>query len=256
LPSPPAHPQRRHCSAGSRCSAQGSASPPSRRPPAAPPRSRAPTKASLPACWRQVRSSDRARPRGHRAARRSAYRGARRRSAGAGRGLSAGLRPRSSARRRHGRRRRGEGSAIRVGVHSASGYALLVTRVDERSDATPFLPECRSLKALREAAADCRGCHLHERATQTVFGEGLKRARLAMVGEIPGDREDRVGRVFVGPARRQLDKALEAVGIVRAHVYISNVVKHFKFQERGKRRITRGRRSSRSTHAFRGCARS
>jgi uracil-DNA glycosylase len=70
-----------------------------------------------------------------------------------------------------------------------------------------------------------------------VFGEGLKRARLVMVGEIPGDREDREGRVFVGPAGRELDKALEAVGIVRADVYITNVVKHFKFQERGKRRI-------------------
>jgi uracil-DNA glycosylase len=112
-----------------------------------------------------------------------------------------------------------------------------VTLVEERGDATPFLPERRSLKALREGAADCRGCHLHERATQTVFGEGVKRARLAMVGEIPGDREDREGRVFVGPAGRELDKALEAVGIVRADVYITNVVKHFKFQERGKRRI-------------------
>jgi uracil-DNA glycosylase family protein len=109
--------------------------------------------------------------------------------------------------------------------------------VEERGDATPFLPERRSLKALREGAADCRGCHLHERATQTVFGEGVKRARLAMVGEIPGDREDREGRVFVGPAGRELDKALEAVGIVRADVYITNVVKHFKFQERGKRPI-------------------
>jgi uracil-DNA glycosylase family protein len=104
-------------------------------------------------------------------------------------------------------------------------------------DATPFLPERKSLKALREAAAHCRGCHLYEGATQTVFGEGLKRARTAMVGEMPGDREDRAGRVFVGPAGRELDKALERIGLDRAEVYITNVVKHFKFEERGKRRI-------------------
>jgi DNA polymerase len=112
-----------------------------------------------------------------------------------------------------------------------------VARVEHRHDATPFLPARRSLKSLREAAAACRGCHLYAGATQTVFGEGLKRSRLAMVGEMPGDREDRQGRVFVGPAGRELDKALEQVGIARADVYITNVVKHFKFEERGKRRI-------------------
>ena len=106
-----------------------------------------------------------------------------------------------------------------------------------RGDATPFLPERTSLKALREAAAGCRGCHLHERATQTVFSDGPRRARLMMVGEMPGDREDLAGRVFVGPAGRELDAALEAVGIVRREVYLTNVVKHFKFEERGKRRI-------------------
>jgi uracil-DNA glycosylase len=104
-------------------------------------------------------------------------------------------------------------------------------------DATPFLPERKSLSSLRKAAADCRGCHLYAPATQTVFGEGRKRAELMLVGEIPGDREDRAGRVFVGPAGRELDKALEAVGIARANAYITNVVKHFKFEERGKRRI-------------------
>ena len=108
---------------------------------------------------------------------------------------------------------------------------------EQRGDATPFLPERRSLKALREAAAGCRGCHLYAPATQTVFGEGLQRARLTLVGEMPGDREDRAGRVFVGPAGRELDKALERVGIDRRDVYITNVVKHFKFEERGKRRI-------------------
>ena len=108
---------------------------------------------------------------------------------------------------------------------------------EARGDATPFLPERKSLKALREAAAHCRGCHLYAPATQTVFSDGPKRARVMMVGEMPGDREDRAGKVFVGPAGRELDKALEAVGIARADVYITNVVKHFKFEERGKRRI-------------------
>jgi uracil-DNA glycosylase family protein len=104
-------------------------------------------------------------------------------------------------------------------------------------DATPFVPETRSLKALREAAAGCRGCPLYGPATQTVFGEGPKRAPLMFVGEMPGDREDRAGHVFVGPAGRELDKALERAGIARRDTYVTNVVKHFKFTERGKRRI-------------------
>ena len=108
---------------------------------------------------------------------------------------------------------------------------------EARGDATPFLPERKNLKALREAAAHCRGCHLYAPATQTVFSDGPKRARVMMVGEMPGDREDRAGKVFVGPAGRELDKALEAVGIARGDVYLTNVVKHFKFEERGKRRI-------------------
>ena len=107
----------------------------------------------------------------------------------------------------------------------------------EPNDATPFLPEKRSLDALRAAAADCHGCHLWRHATQTVFGEGLRRARVMLVGEQPGDREDREGRPFVGPAGRELDRALEAVGIDRTEAYVTNVVKHFKFEERGKRRL-------------------
>jgi uracil-DNA glycosylase family protein len=117
------------------------------------------------------------------------------------------------------------------------GTTATVSRKEARGDATPFLPERKSLKSLREAAAHCRGCHLYAPATQTVFSDGRKRAVLMMVGEMPGDREDRAGRVFVGPAGRELDKALQAVGIDRADVYITNVVKHFKFEERGKRRI-------------------
>jgi uracil-DNA glycosylase len=103
--------------------------------------------------------------------------------------------------------------------------------------ASDFLPERRNLKALREAAARCRGCDLYEAATQTVFGEGPKRARMMLVGEMPGDREDRAGRVFVGPAGRELDQALERLELARKDLYITNAVKHFRFTERGKRRI-------------------
>jgi DNA polymerase len=109
--------------------------------------------------------------------------------------------------------------------------------VEEPGDATPFLPEKRSLTSLRAAAAGCRGCHLHRNATQTVFGEGRKAARLMFVGEMAGDREDREGRPFVGPAGRELDAALKAAGIERRDAYVTNVVKHFSFVERGRRRI-------------------
>jgi DNA polymerase len=109
----------------------------------------------------------------------------------------------------------------------------------EPNDATPFLPERRSLKALREAAAGCRGCHLWRPATQTVFAEGRAKARVMLVGEQPGDREDREGRPFVGPAGGELDRGLEAAGIVRADAYLTNVVKHFAFEERGRRRMHR-----------------
>lgn len=116
------------------------------------------------------------------------------------------------------------------------GRRRLLTQA-EPNDATAFLPDRPTLTRLRAAAADCRGCHLWRGATQTVFGEGLKRARVVLVGEQPGDQEDRQGRPFVGPAGRELDHALEAVGIERADVYVTNVVKHFKFEERGRRRI-------------------
>jgi uracil-DNA glycosylase family protein len=103
--------------------------------------------------------------------------------------------------------------------------------------ASEFIPETGGLRAVREAAAGCRGCHLYEKATQTVFGEGPRSARIMLVGEMAGDREDREGRPFVGPAGRELERALEAAGIERSEVYVTNVVKHFKFEERGKRRI-------------------
>ena len=117
------------------------------------------------------------------------------------------------------------------------GQTSLIDSQSEPNDATPFLPERRSLSALREAAAGCRGCHLWRGATQTVFGEGLKRARVMLVGEQPGDKEDLAGKPFVGPAGRELDRGLEAAGIARADAYVTNVVKHFKFEERGRRRI-------------------
>lgn len=103
--------------------------------------------------------------------------------------------------------------------------------------AEPFLPERRSLPSLRAAAAGCRGCHLWAGATQTVFGEGTAAAEVILVGEQPGDREDVEGAPFVGPAGRELDRGLEAAGIDRRRVYVTNAVKHFKFEPRGKRRI-------------------
>jgi DNA polymerase len=107
----------------------------------------------------------------------------------------------------------------------------------EQSAANDLIPERPTLERLREAAAGCRACELYKGTTQMVFGEGLKRARLMLVGEQPGDREDVEGHPFVGPAGRVLDRALEETGIDRREAYVTNVVKHFNFYERGKRRI-------------------
>jgi DNA polymerase len=103
--------------------------------------------------------------------------------------------------------------------------------------AAPYLPDRLSLPSLREAAAGCRGCPLWQTGTQTVFGEGAADARIVFVGEQPGDQEDRAGRPFVGPAGRLLDEALELAGIDRSAAYVTNAVKHFKWEARGKRRI-------------------
>lgn len=103
--------------------------------------------------------------------------------------------------------------------------------------AEDFLPDRINLTALKQAAAGCKGCRLYENATQTVFGEGLIRSRMMMVGEQPGDSEDETGRPFVGPAGRLLDDALLEAGINRDDVYVTNVVKHFKWEPRGKRRL-------------------
>jgi uracil-DNA glycosylase len=108
---------------------------------------------------------------------------------------------------------------------------------EETSGAEALIPERPTLPRLREAAAGCTACPLHETGTQTVFGEGLKRARLMLIGEQPGDREDIEGHPFVGPAGRILDQALEQAEIERGDAYVTNVVKHFKWTPKGKRRI-------------------
>jgi DNA polymerase len=105
------------------------------------------------------------------------------------------------------------------------------------ASAAEFLPEKLTLKALSEAAEGCRGCELYKDATQTVFGEGRKGARLMLVGEQPGDKEDLEGEPFVGPAGRLLDKALAEAGIDRSQAYVTNAVKHFKWRPRGNRRL-------------------
>jgi len=105
------------------------------------------------------------------------------------------------------------------------------------TSAADFFPERKSLKAFREAAAGCQGCDLWERGTQTVFGEGARRAEVVFVGEQPGNEEDLSGKPFIGPAGRLLDDALVEAAIDRSQTYVTNVVKHFKWEPRGKRRI-------------------
>lgn len=101
--------------------------------------------------------------------------------------------------------------------------------------ATP--PQSDSLSTMRNAARDCTACYLHKHATQTVFGEGPESAQMMLVGEQPGDSEDLAGRPFVGPAGKIMDRALEEAGIDRKQVYVTNAVKHFKWEPRGKRRL-------------------
>jgi uracil-DNA glycosylase family protein len=103
--------------------------------------------------------------------------------------------------------------------------------------AAPLVPERPTLRKLREAAAGCKACPLWKTGTQTVFGEGSPKAEVMFVGEQPGDQEDKAGRPFVGPAGKLLDQAMEEAGIDRSLAYVTNVVKHFKWQARGKRRI-------------------
>src|SRR5918994_6292280 len=109
--------------------------------------------------------------------------------------------------------------------------------VDDPVDPATNAPQLDDLEALRAAAHDCTGCELWEPATQTVFGAGPSSAWLMFVGEQPGDREDLAGEPFVGPAGKLLDRALEQAGITRDETYVTNAVKHFRFERRGSRRI-------------------
>ncbi len=113
-----------------------------------------------------------------------------------------------------------------------------------QDSAAEFFPSRKSLKAFREAAADCKACDLWKRGTQTVFGEGSRRAEVFFVGEQPGNEEDLTGQPFVGPAGRLFNDALAEAGIDRAQTYVTNVVKHFKWEPRGKRRIHKKPNSS------------
>lgn len=120
------------------------------------------------------------------------------------------------------------------------GYRVRVNPKQRSDSAARFVPDDADLDELRTAATRCRGCELYRDATQVVFGEGSVDARVVLVGEQPGDQEDRKGAPFVGPAGRILDQALVDAGIERSHTYVTNAVKHFKFYvrpERGKRRL-------------------
>lgn len=110
--------------------------------------------------------------------------------------------------------------------------------------AAPFVPNTTSVRRLNAAAHECRGCELYKHATQVVFGAGPRGAAVMFVGEQPGDQEDREGEPFIGPAGALLDKALADAGIPRADVYVTNAVKHFKWEPRGKRRIHKKPRMS------------
>jgi uracil-DNA glycosylase family protein len=124
-----------------------------------------------------------------------------------------------------------------MGIMDAQSGCRVVSRRKSQGSAESLIPEKPTLPALQKAAADCRACDLWENATQTVFGEGKRRARVVLIGEQPGNDEDLQGKPFVGPAGRLLDQALEDAGIDRRQTYVTNVVKHFKWEARGKRRI-------------------
>ena len=110
-------------------------------------------------------------------------------------------------------------------------------RKSSQGSAEDFFPEKLTLPSLGKAAADCQACDLWKRGTQTVFGEGRRRAKVMFIGEQPGNEEDLQGRPFVGPAGKLFDSALKEAGIDRSQTYVTNVVKHFKWEPRGKRRI-------------------
>ena len=144
-----------------------------------------------------------------------------------GPGPSSGSLPRGTS------RAKASGAAGPAGGGGYVDYATCPTG----SSAAEFIPKTTSLSVLREAVNGCRGCALYCNATHGVFGEGPKGARVVFVGEQPGDQEDRAGKPFVGPAGRVLDEALEAAGISRDEAYVTNAVKHFKWEPRGTRRL-------------------
>jgi DNA polymerase len=115
---------------------------------------------------------------------------------------------------------------------------------EQKDLAQKKIPQTPTLTGLARLAQDCKACDLWKRATQVVFGEGSPNSKVMFVGEVPGDREDREGKPFVGPAGNLLDKALEEAGIDRGLVYVTNAVKHFNWEERGKRRIHKKPRAS------------
>jgi uracil-DNA glycosylase family protein len=119
-----------------------------------------------------------------------------------------------------------------------------ITKGSAAPTAAALVPPRATLPVLREIAAACKACDLWKKSTQTVFGEGPAGAKLLLLGEQPGDGEDRAGHPFVGPAGQLLDRALAAAGIDRAQVYVTNLVKHFKWEPRGKRRIHKKPRAS------------
>ena len=124
------------------------------------------------------------------------------------------------------------------GQHAKARSAMEgVSPVTEGVPAQDLIPEQPTLPGLRDAAAGCQACDLYKTGTQTVFGEGAEHAKVMFIGEQPGDREDIEGKPFVGPAGRLLDEALQEAGIDRTRVYITNVVKHFKWKPQGKRRL-------------------
>lgn len=118
-----------------------------------------------------------------------------------------------------------------------AGTKVIQMAEQQKTSAAPWVPSTKNLGKLRQAASACRGCSLYEHATQVVFGEGPQHAKVVMVGETPGNDEDLAGHPFVGPAGKLLNKAMDEAGIDRSKVYVTNAVKHFKFMERGKRRI-------------------
>src|SRR5206468_9041291 len=132
------------------------------------------------------------------------------------------------------------------GLNAAECFAMMDGMTNQRTglSALQFLPQRISMTSLRQAAQECQGCQLFKNATQTVFGKGLRSARVLLVGEQPGNEEDLQGEPFVGPAGRVLDEAVAASAIERSDIYVTNVVKHFKWTPKGKWRIHKRPRAS------------